>query len=126
MHKYLGLGLDPSVVGHKAVHDLHLDSSGNLVMVGDAEAVGQHAKQRLLTYLGEWFLDADVGVPWFQHVFVRPYDEAIAGGVIKRTILRTPGIREIVLFDMHIVGRNRQIDIPTCEALTEFDEVVEL
>lgn len=46
--------------------DLYLADDGNLAVVRDAEAIGQHARQRLMAYEGEWFLDKDAGVPWFR------------------------------------------------------------
>jgi hypothetical protein len=144
MVKYIGLGLTDTTSGsHRlppldgnARHDLHLDANKNLVLVYDSEAVSQLAKQRLLTYLGEWFLDITVGVPWFQQIFVRPFRGSISEALIKRHILNTRGVRELVAFDMQInnftrseggtLRDARHLDVTNAEVLTEFDEVVSL
>jgi hypothetical protein len=118
MPKYIGLALDPET------HDFFVGDDGSLAIVEDAEAVGQLAKQRLMTYLGEWFLDTQVGVPWFQEVFVRPFNELVTESHIKRTILNTRGVEELVAFEMRINWTIRQIDVVRADVRTEFDEVV--
>lgn len=63
--RYVGLAVAPTgpgiALGH-ASNDLVLDETGSLVLVRDAEAVGQHARQRLMMFRGEWFLDPEAGV----------------------------------------------------------------
>lgn len=130
MATYLSLSLD-------AGHDLHVDGDGNLVMVEDSEAVAQLAKQRLLTYRGEWFLNVLVGVPWFQHIFVRPFNEVVSESLIKRAILKTPGVTELLSFEMYANGADipdrgerrqhrRRLNIAKADVRTQFDEIVEL
>lgn len=120
MAKYIGLALDPQS------HDLFVDASGNLAVATDADAVGQLCKQRLKTYLGEWFLDQTVGVPWFQQVFVRPFNEAVADSIVKRTLLRTLGVRALTGFEMSADFTIRRLDVMRADVVTEFDETVEL
>lgn len=131
MATYLGLSLDATT------HDLHLTDEGHLATVTDAAAVGQLGKQRLMTYLGEWFLDTATGVPWFQRIFVRPFDDVIAESLIKRSILRTRGVTELLSFEMHAYGSDipdrderrphrRRLNIARCDVRTEFDEVVNI
>lgn len=119
MATYLGLGLDDG-------HDLHVDGDGNLVVVEDTEAVAELTRQHLMTYLGEWFLDTTVGVPWFQRVFVRPFNEMVTEAVIKRAILRTLGVVELMSFEMAVRWERRQIEVLRADVRTEFDEIVEL
>lgn len=40
--------------------------NGDLLLTTSDDAVRQHLQQRLRTFLGEWFLDLDVGIPFFQ------------------------------------------------------------
>lgn len=85
--------LSPSIKPH---NDLHLDAAGNLVMVQDAYAIGQHIRQRLMFWKGEWFLDLDAGVDWKNEVFARrPEQKDFADAVIKREIATTPGVVSI-------------------------------
>jgi len=52
-----------------------LDISGNhLTLTDGIEAIRQHLKVKFQIFLGEWFLDESVGVPYFQQIFVlHPY-----------------------------------------------------
>ena len=61
MAKYIGLAIKP-------YNDLEVTADGNLRLVTDAEAIGQHTRQRISFFKGEWFLDLDVGLDWFGKV----------------------------------------------------------
>lgn len=102
--------------------DLHLDSKGNLVMVHDAEAVGQHARQRLMTFEGEWFLDRTAGVPWIRDILGGQYDPVLAESVIKAEILDTDGVVEINSFSVRFDRSVRGLSAFDIEVLTEYDE----
>ena len=45
--------------------------NGDLQLVGAGPAILQHILQRLGIFLGEWFLDNTIGVPYFQQVLVK-------------------------------------------------------
>lgn len=106
--------------------DLHLDAQGNLALVYDAEAVGQHARQRLMSYEGEWFLDRSVGVPWIREILGGPYDAVLAESVIKAEILNTDGVREITSFSTRFNREVRGLSAFDIEVLTEYDEEINL
>lgn len=139
MATYVGLGITPErraiTVGGTgtpgsppaARNDLSLDTDGNLRMVHDAEAVGEHARQRLQFYRGEWFLDRSIGIDWFGQVlgFARtrmPVCEAI----VKREILRTPGVTGLQALTVRYDGSVRGARVEDVMVATEFDEAVTL
>lgn len=107
-------------------HDLHLEADGNLAMVTDANTVGQHAKQRLKFFEGEWFLNTRVGVPWMRYIFPKPPSMAIAEGIIMSEIVRTPGVVEIIDFLMIYDAGMRGIEVLRAEITTIYDEPVEI
>ena len=115
----LGVYLDPDK------QDLALDATGNLRMARDGEAIGQHAKQRLKTFQGEWFLDTEAGVPWMKHVFPRPPSLAIAESIIKLEIIRTPGVTEMISFNMIYAPDLRGLEVLSTEIRTIYDDIVE-
>lgn len=124
MANYIGLHLDAGT------HDLALDARGNLRLARDAEAVGQHAKQRLKTFEGEWFLDTSAGLPWLPKpgrfgIFDRPYDAGTSEALIKAEILDTPGIRDLTGFEARLVAGRRELAI-SASAETIYDEPVEI
>ena len=87
MHK--GLAIDPDT------NDLFLRSDGGLAMVTGAEAAGQHIRQRLRFFRGEWFLDTTAGMPWLDQVLGSAYDPTLAEALTKAEILDTDGVTEI-------------------------------
>lgn len=113
--QHVGLSLDPET------NDLHLNSTGNLVLAYGAEAVGQHVRQRLMTFKGEWFLDTTAGVPWLAQIMGKDYDPALAEAVVKAEILNTDAVTEITTFSVGFNRSTRDLQIRNIEVLTEYD-----
>lgn len=112
---YKGLSIQP-------YNDLQLDAAGNLVFVTDAEAIGQHVRQRLSFYQGEWFLDPLIGVDWLGRVLGRsPTEKAIMEAMVKAAILKTPGVTSLREFDISYERSSRGARVTRCEVETEFD-----
>ena len=115
--KYVGLSIKP-------YNDLEI-ANGGLRVVTDAEAVGQHARQRLSCFRGEWFLDGDVGVDWFGQVFGgRPDRVAIGEALAKRCVLTTPGVTAVTEMRTEFGQANRGMQITRCSIETVFDQEV--
>lgn len=105
-------------------NDLHFNETGNLVLVYDGEAIGQHARQRLKAWQGEWFLNLDAGVDWLFYVFDRPPSEKpIADAEIKRVIRETPGVTEIQEYSSSYERQNRGVFVDRCAVLTSYGEL---
>lgn len=107
------VGTDPA--------DIYLDDTGNLAIVTNTQAVGQHARQRLMTFEGEWFLDNKVGVPWLSDVLGLNNDPALAESVIKSELLDTDGVEEITSFSVRFDRSLRQLSAYDIDVLTEYD-----
>lgn len=104
--------------------DVYLGEDGNIAMVTDAHAIGQHVRQRLGAYEGEWFLDTTAGVPWLNEILGKAYDPAIAEALVKAEILDTDGVTEITSFSVGFDRRSRGLMIRSVEVATEYDEEV--
>lgn len=105
-------------------HDIQFDVDLNLITVSDAEAVAQRVRQHLETYAGEWFLNTDVGVGWFEFVYVTPFDQGVAESVIKEAILNVPGVEEIIEFVVSVDRNARRFSLDRVSVRTEFDSEV--
>ena len=108
----------------QTTNDLFLRADGSLAVVTDAEAIGQHVRQRLKTYQGEWFLDTSAGVPWLDDIFAKQYDPALSESVVKSEILDTDGISEIMTFSVGFNRVRRDLVISEVEVLTVYDRKV--
>lgn len=115
-----GLAID------ETTNDLYLSADGNLAVVTDALAVGQHARQRLQTFEKEWFLDTTCGVPWLDDILGRSYDPALAESVVKAELLATDGVEEITSFSVGFDRATRGLIIRGVEVRTMFDEEVQV
>lgn len=102
--------------------DLYLDESGSLAVVRNTEAVGQHVRQRLMTYLGEWFLDRFVGVPWIRDIVGHGYDPVMAESVLKAEILDTDGVTEINSFSVRFDNSTRGLAAYDIDVMTDYDQ----
>jgi hypothetical protein len=75
--------------------DLALDTFGEVdfsqkgpYFIHGADAVAQHLRIRLRFYLGEWFLDTRVGIPFYTQIFsCRPLVSRSLNGSTWRWIL---------------------------------------
>lgn len=144
---YTGLGITPSVVevlatengdiivseggaallAFQSNNDLTLDETGNLRMVYDAEAVGEHARQRLMFFKGEWFLDAGVGVDWFGQVLGFAQSRMqVAEAIVKKVILQTPGVTALEGVSTTYDRAVRGVRVSDIHVATIFDESVEV
>lgn len=127
MATVVGLSIQPNHDAPGSKNDLHLDASGNLALAIDGEAIGQHVRQRLMFWRGEWFLNPEAGVDWTRYVLGRqPSEQPIAEAVIKREVVQTPGVAEIVEFDAAYDRESRGLRIDRLALLTVFDDTVEL
>lgn len=117
--------------------DIELDSvtgdllltNGDLTLVSDIDAIGQHLKQRLSFFLGEWFLDNGAGVPYFQLILVKNPNFALVETVLRNVVLETPGITVLNTFNFSFNARTRGLGIEvvaeTINGTLNFSEIIE-
>ena len=97
-----------------------LDSSGDMVggfgnVVAFSASTAQKLRCRLLLVQAEWFLDPDVGVPWFALpgsidppiMGVKAVDLGYVERTLKTAILDTEGVSELVAFTMSLDRNTR-------------------
>lgn len=114
--------------------DIRLGSDGDIFLnVNDLEltsgvdGIVQHLQQRLRMFLGEWFLDFRLGVPYFQQIMVKNPNPIVVDSVLKKEIVNTPGILQLVSFDLDFAN-NRSLALSfralTREGEINFSEVI--
>ena len=73
-------------------NDISFDG-GVIETVDGAESVRQRLIVRLNTFLGEWFLDENAGIPYYQYVLGQnPLNRVMLNAVFVSAILSTPGV----------------------------------
>lgn len=76
-------------------HDLVFINGKTTVTRTQSEIVAQRLKITLFTFLGEWFLDRDIGVPYFQQIFGKVRSKAAIDVIFQNIISADPGVLEI-------------------------------
>lgn len=70
--------------------------NGDLVLTLDTETAAQATAQRLQTrlrmFMGEWFLNTNLGTPYLQSILGKKGAQDIADAAIKNTALGVPNI----------------------------------
>lgn len=100
----MDLKLDP------ATGDLDL-SSGTIELVDGVDAIGQQVAIRLQFFLGEWFLDERIGLPYFEEIIGQKLRKNIVDEIFKDTILTVPGIAKFEAFSLLFDGITRTLTI---------------
>lgn len=63
-----------------------------------ADVVAQRLKITLYTFLGEWFLDRTVGVPYIQSIFGKVRNKQTVDLIFQQIISSDPDVIEILTF----------------------------
>ena len=98
--------------------DLKLDASGDLdfedgdlVLVDGTDAIAQDCRVRLRFFLGEWFLDTRLGVPWFQKILGQKPRLNAVRDILQRAALTTPGLLSLSDFSLDYEGATRRLSV---------------
>lgn len=96
--------------------DLLLDSDTNDIIFVNGQCpvtqrltdvVAQRLKITLYTFLGEWFLDTTIGVPYFQQIFGKVRSKSTIDLIFQRVIANDPDVIEILSFESELAASTR-------------------
>lgn len=87
-------------------HDIKLVGR-DLGLVRGVDLVRQRLKQVLLSKVGEWFLDTEHGLPWYETIFAKGTPETVIRSLLIRAITGTAGVQELQAFDLLIDSNTR-------------------
>jgi len=83
--------------------DILMDDDGDIVLdeqglhfVSGLQAVVQGARIRMGMFAEEWFLNLDIGIPYYEEIMFENYDEPTARAEFIAAILDVPGIVEVI------------------------------
>lgn len=77
----------------------------------DPAAVAQALRLRLRFFLGEWFLDEEIGVPWFQSILVKGPRLVEVREFLRAEILATPDVTELLSMTMNYDNATRKLSV---------------
>jgi len=81
-----------------SVHDL-IFINGECPTTGDLiDVVTQRLYIRLRTFLGEWFLNVEYGIPWLEEILGHKVPKSRVDMILQDQILAETGVRQITEF----------------------------
>lgn len=87
--------------------DLVFTNGGSPVTQRTATVVAQRLRITLYTFLGEWFLDRTVGVPYYQQIFGKIRTQSAVDLIFQQIITDDPDVIEILTFSSTLDSANR-------------------
>jgi len=90
------------------VHDL-VFVNGECPTTGDLiDVVIQRLYIRLRTFLGEWFLNVEYGVPWLERILGHKVEKSTVDMIIQQQILEEDGVKQVLEFNstLDVSARN--------------------
>lgn len=99
-------------------HDIII-KDGDFLLVDNAERVAQQIKVKLLTLLGEWFLDTTWGVPYLEYILIKQPNQELIRQILSEQISSVDGVKSLNAFEMEYHVKNRAL-IVKYEVSTEY------
>ena len=97
--------------------DLLLDDNGVVLRGGDwafaidREGIQQRISQVLKTIAGEWFLDLDYGLPYFEQVLVKNPNLPSVQDIFRRAILSVKGVSSVERLNLSLDTTSRTLTV---------------
>lgn len=107
--------------------DLLLDVDGELVIDSDAQfstgldAVVQGCRLRLQLFRGEWFLNLDEGVPYYQDILGQKYNEQNVRAAFRNALVSVPNVDSIIRLELDF-NRGTRVLTVTWQVRTAFGD----
>lgn len=103
---------------HANDHDI-LIKDGDFLLIDNAERVAQQIKVKLLTFLGEWFLDTTWGVPYLEYILVKQPNQELIKQILSEQILSVDDVKSLNALELDYQVKVRTLII-NYEVSTEY------
>jgi len=90
--------------------DIYIENQDIQIVTG-IDGVKQHLRQRLQMFKGEYYYDKTRGIPYHDYFFVKSPNPIIIDSILKKVVLDTPGITELLKFDLDFDRTTRELNI---------------
>ena len=87
-------------------HDLAVGPF-DLALTDGLDAIAQRLRIRLRFFLGEWFLNIEAGLPFYQEILAKGTTRSRVEALLKSEILGTPGVTGLESFALSYDGFSR-------------------
>ena len=92
--------------------DIYISPLGLLRLTEDLlEEVAQRLQTKFQFFLGEWFLDETLGVPYYRDILVRNPNLPVIRSIFSQLITDDEGVENIVTLDLAVDGETRVLSV---------------
>jgi hypothetical protein len=101
-------------------NDIQLQNN-DLYLVTGSDAIAQDLQQSLQVWLGEWFLDTTVGVPYLQQILVKNPNLDLIHADLVNAALAVDGVEQItsLTFEFDSVNRALSVNFEGIDSMNE-------
>jgi len=101
-----------ATVANPVVGDIELSPTGGLFMrTSLADRVHQRLLARLRFFKGEWFLNLDAGMPYFQHILTKGYDERVVRAILTQAVQGVGGVDSVLEMSLSLDPQTRRLSV---------------
>ena len=115
--------------------NIKLDANGDwditnnqLQLVTGQDEIAQKISNRLKLFLGEWFLDVRLGVPWFSKILKKNPNPSEIEAILIQQIIETTGVVTLNSIELSLDNATRKLRVEfeaqTTDGILNFSEVV--
>ena len=112
-----------------------LDSVGDWAVENDQlqfvtgrDEIAQIIETRLRSFIGEWFLDVRIGVPWFSKILKKNPSATEIEAILIQQIVDSPGVVTLENIDLSLDNVTRRLRVSfeaeTLDGIVNFSEVL--
>ena len=87
--------------------------NGDFVLTTDNTAVAQRVKRMLLLFKGEYWLNLDLGVPYYEGILGKKNSLETVQSLFINAIKSVAGVKEVLSFDLSFDDKTRELSLET-------------
>ena len=88
-------------------HDLSFVDGDFQITTTESESLAQRLLVKLYTFQGEWFLNTNLGVPYYQSILGKGRAKETIDNIFKQKILEEPEVIQVQTFESTLDTQNR-------------------
>lgn len=85
--------------------------NNNIVLGTGVDTLVDRLRMNLSTFQGEWFLDANLGIPYIQQVFKKPVNVGALYTIFSSAIRSTEGVKSLTKLEFDTDKSERKLSI---------------
>lgn len=98
--------------------DLVIDNT-DLVLIDNAERIGQQIKITLQFWFEEWFLDTTKGIPYLQYICIKNPNLQHIRQIFRQAIQSVNGVESVSNIDLKVNAKERILEVTYTASTSE-------